>query len=160
MSRTQVRIIHSVAFCSVSSLVISISVCLAIYQPFKIQYIYTFGCACRSCYIYSLYYHYCEHHCNYSFKKPKISLVCKGYNLFQAVKPKENLNLRAFKGITGDILNFMTERQIIKFCLKERHQNEALCLPFHRLFNVSLLSGGSTAVLITSRLLQVILWLP
>lgn len=107
-----------------------------------------------------VYYHYCEHHCNYCFEKPKISLVCKRYNLFHAVKPKENLNLIAFKGITGDILKFMTERRIIKVCLKQRHQNEAPCLPFHSLFNVSLLSGGSTAVLITSRLLQVILWLP
>lgn len=101
-----------------------------------------------------------EHHCNYCFEKPQISLVCKGCNIFQAVKPNKNLNLRAFKGITGDILKFMTERQIIKFCLKQKHQNEEPCLPFHRLFNVSLLSGGPTAVLITSRLLQVILWLP
>lgn len=154
------RIIHCCTLQSFKSLVILISVCSAIYQVFKIQYICTFGRACRSCYIYSLYYHYCEHHCNYCFKKPKISLVCKGYNLFQAVKPEENLNLRAFKGITGDILKFMAERQIIKFCLKRRHQNAASCLPFHRLFNVSLLSGGSTALLITSRLLQVILWLP
>lgn len=154
------RIIHSCILQCFKSLVIPISVCLAVYQVFKIQYICTFGHPCRSCYIYSLYYHYCEHHCNYCLEKPQISLVCKGYNLFQAVKPEENLNLRAFKGITGDILKFMTERQIIKFCLKQRHQNEAQCLPFHRLFNVSLFSGGSTAVLITSWLLQVILWLP
>lgn len=68
-------------------------------------------------------------------------MACKRCNFFR-LSNKGNLNLIVLKGITGDVLQFMTERQIVKCCRKGRHQNEALCLPFHSLWNASLRSGG------------------
>lgn len=119
------RILHCFILQCFKSLVILISVCLAIYQAFKIQYICTFRCAGRSCCIFSIA-------CIVSIiaitasRNPKFLWSARDIIFFRLLKPKR---IESFQ--RNYWWHFKVySRKIIKFCLKRRYQNEASCLPF------------------------------